>query len=196
MLALVMLITPRLTYGVIAFLISRFAPVRPCPEPGETDVMLALIAVCVMPYFVYLTLSVEPLLREANGRNGWWQRLSPVVENLQFISIFTPLWVKPLEDAFGPLPSLAAVVLWFVSSLSVLANVIAAAAWRSEQEGREPSSILLECFYNVGGAVGVYAARRTWPESKTIQSVAREPPYAFGFLVAAGIVCLAIKLTN
>jgi hypothetical protein len=83
-----------------------------------------------------------------------------------------------------------------VSSLSVLANIAAAAAWRSEQEGKQPSPMLLDCLFNLGGAVGAYAARTAWPESRTIESVTKEPPYAFGFLVAAAIVSFAIKLTN
>jgi hypothetical protein len=48
----------------------------------------------------------------------------------------------------------------------------------------------------VGGAPGIYAARATWPESEVIAEIAEEPPHAIGFVVAAAIVYLAIKLTN
>jgi hypothetical protein len=194
--ALMTLLAPRLTYAIIALLFGTLAPVRPCSAPGYIDAILGLVSFCVAPYFAYLALSAEPLLREANGGERWGRRLSPAVENLQNIAMLTPLWLKPLEDAFGWLPCLAAVVLWFVSSLSVLANIAAAAACRFEQEGKQPSPMLLDCLYNLGGAVGAYAARRAWPESRTIESVTKEPPYAFGFLVTAAILSFAIRLTN
>jgi hypothetical protein len=110
--------------------------------------------------------------------------------------ITAPAWLAPLVSAFGTPAAIFGIVAWFVAALSVLGYVGAASARQTEIEGGRPLVAPLDAIYHAGGALGVYAARATWPESETIAKLAKEPPYAFGFLLCAAIVMLAIKLTN
>jgi hypothetical protein len=192
--ALTAAVSPRFIYWPSAWFLRSFAPVYQVPLPQDFERLLMTAVTSLQPYLAYIVFRAAGPIQERMQRTG--QLVSPPVCCSFGVTLLTPIWLKPLADAFGKPALIAAVVWWFLTAFSVLTLVGSAAAHQTEREGKEPWKFLLEALHHLGGAPGIYAARANWPESEVIAEIAEEPPQAVGFMIVAAMVYLVIQPTN
>ena len=110
------------------------------------------------------------------------------------IPLLMPVALSLLYAQFGDSAVIGAFIVWPIVTLSIVAFVVAVSQVDAEREGREPGTLFLSVLYHLGGFVGVYFAKRLFPESKTCAEMLKTLPKGTLFLGCAIAACVFVKL--
>ena len=190
--ALLLALCPRIAFAFFLLVLNRYGNVEHPVHLAKGDEYLAWVGFALIPLIHFEAWRASELRQEGGFLHGPFVIPMPLVAGL-LASMLAPIWGAALSVPY-PVAGGAAAVVWYeVGTLSVTAFVVAAGQVASEKRGEKPRVLFLGLLYHVGGAPGVYAAKRSFADSKVLDELTEKPPAGFVFLVALAVIAVLTK---